>query len=202
MKRRLFAIVFFLTTITTLSGQVFPVTTTAMHIGPRSLDLSVYTNERSNDLVFTATLVDPVEPFRDVRLHLTIENNGQVVYTTDPNYSFPPIRLDRLATETFDGFALAPYLNQNALTGPTGSGMGSVVVPQGLNRICMEVIDIQRNVPISRKTCTTNSFILNQPPQLLLPICGSSAPYPPTQNQLFSWAPMHIGSANSPVPAS
>ena len=200
MKLRLLSLLAILAFANTIFAQVFPVSMTGTHIGPRSLDLSVYANQRSNDLFFTATLMDPVEPFRDVRLRLSIENNGQLVYVTDPNFAFPPLRLDRLVTETLDGFALAPYLQPAALTGPAGTGTGSVFVPEGLNRICIEIIDIQRNVPISKKTCVTNSFVLNQPPQLQLPVCGSTLPISMMQNQLFNWTPMHIGSANSPAP--
>lgn len=180
--------------------QVYPVQLTGFTIPPRSLDLSVYSFERSQDLSFTAQLNDPVEPFRDVRLNLTIENGNSIIYQTDPNFSAPPIRLNQFQPETFDGVALGSYLNPMSLVGPSGLGQGSTIVPEGYNSICLEVIDIQRNVPISRKVCLSGSYVLNQPPQLLLPACGDQKEFPETQNLLFTWTPMHIGSQNSPNP--
>jgi hypothetical protein len=183
-----------------LAQQIYPVALTGFLLPPHSLDLSVYGTLRTQDLVFNAVLNDPVEPFRDTRLKLYIENNGNTIYVSDPNAAFPTLRLDKQVPVVLDGFALQPYLQPQALTGATGQGQGSVIVPEGLNRICVEVIDIQRNVPISRKTCVTGNFFLNEPPQLLMPICHNQMPFPPTQSQLFNWTPMHIGSGNNPAP--
>ena len=158
--------------VSTLDQQVFPVQVVGGMIPPRSLDLADYTVNRPQDLFFNAILNDPVEPFRQVKLKLTVKQNGQDIYVTDPNYAFTPIRLNQQELLTLDGSVLAPYLRPEALTGATGIGQGSVIIPEGANRICLQIIDLQRNVPISRKACVSGIFALNDPPQLLLPTCG------------------------------
>jgi hypothetical protein len=185
---------------TAFAQQVYPVSLTGLLIPPHSLDLSVYGTQRAQDLVFTAALTDPIEPYRDTRLKLYVENNGQTLYTTDPNYGFQPIRLNRNQPVTLDGFALQPYLQPEALIGAAGQGQGSVIIPEGLNRLCLEVIDLERNVPISRKTCVTGGFFLNEPPILQTPYCGSNVPESDFLNQTFTWTPLHNGSGNSPAP--
>ncbi|MCC6724874.1 MAG: hypothetical protein IT258_10215, partial [Saprospiraceae bacterium] len=185
---------------TAFAQQVYPVSLTGLLIPPHSLDLSVYGTQRAQDLVFTAALTDPIEPFRDTRLKLYIENNGQTLYTTDPNYGFQPLRLNMNQPVMLDGFALQPYLQPEALIGAAGQGQGSVIVPEGLNRICLEVIDLERNVPISRKTCVTGGFFLNEPPILQTPTCFGNVPQTNFQSQTFTWTPLHSGSGNSPAP--
>ncbi len=185
---------------TAFAQQVYPVSLTGLLIPPHSLDLSVYGTQRAQDLVFTAALLDPVEPYRDTRLKLYLENNGKTLYTTDPNYGLQPIRLNMNQPVLLDGFALQPYLQPEALIGAAGQGQGSVIMPEGLNRICVEVIDLERNVPISRKTCVTGGFFLNEPPMLQLPACGSNVLQAPMQSQTFTWTPLHPGSGNNPAP--
>ncbi|MBI1226059.1 MAG: choice-of-anchor D domain-containing protein [Bacteroidetes bacterium] len=201
MRNRLlpiFTILFFAKTA--FAQQVYPVSLTGLLIPPHSLDLSVYGTQRSQDLVFTAALTDPIELYRDTRLKLYFENNGKTLYTTDPNANFTPIRLNMNQPVQLDGFALQPYLQPEALLGAAGQGQGSVIVPEGLNRICVEVIDLERNVPISRKTCVTGGFFLNEPPLLQLPACGGNVPQTNFQNQTFTWTPLHSGSGNNPAP--
>ena len=111
--------------------QVYPVSLTGLLIPPHSLDLSVYGTQRTQDLVFTASLNDPIEPFRGTRLRLYIENNGQTLYATDPNYGFQPLRLNMNQPVNLDGFALQPYFQAGALIGATSQIQGSVIVPEG-----------------------------------------------------------------------
>ncbi len=196
-SRLLLSITLISLNVLAIAQQVYPVQLNGILIPPHSLDLSVYAQERTQDLSFNAILNDPVEPFREVRLRLSVVNNGQELYVTDPNLAVPTIQLNQFQMETFNGFALQPYLSPFSLIGANG-GQGSLVVPEGINDICLEVIDIQRNVPISRKACRSGIFNLNQPPQLLLPSCGEQMEFPETQNLLFNWTPMHLGSGNSP----
>ena len=55
-------------------------------------------------------------------------------------------------------------------------------------------------MPISRKTCVTGGFFLNQPPILQMPACGGNVPQSNFQSQTFTWTPLHNGSGNSPAP--
>ena len=109
--------------------------------------------------------------FRNVRLNIIIESNARVIYSTNPNYAFPTLTLQRGVPYLIDGFALQPYLKPDALTGANNQGRGSVILPEGLTRILVEVIDIQRNVPISRKAAVTGNFVLSEPPLLQMPSC-------------------------------
>ncbi len=188
------------TSIHLLGQQVWPVQITGSMIPPRSLDLGVYSLERSQDLSFNVTLNDPVQASLPVQLRLTIESNNQVIYKTDPNFIGTNITLSQFQQQLLDGIALQPYLTPSALVGATNDGMGSLEIPEGFNKICLEVYGIDRNVPISRKYCVQGSFQLNQPPQLSLPACEAQMEYPETQNLIFNWTPMHIGSSNSPMP--
>ncbi len=180
--------------------QVWPVRLTGAMIPPRSLDLDVYKVDRPQDLFFNATFNDPVRPSIDVRLKLSIERNGQVIYETDPNFSPPPITLNQFQLLTIDGTVLSPYLAPGALVGVDDMGTGSLEIPEGFNSICLEAYGVDRNVPLSQKFCISGSFQLNQPPQLILPACGAQMEILPSQNITFNWAPMHLGSSNSPQP--
>ncbi|KAA3639609.1 MAG: hypothetical protein DWQ02_03425, partial [Bacteroidetes bacterium] len=181
-----------------VAQQVWPVQLTGAMIPPRSLDLGVYGADRPQDLFFNALLNDPVEPSLQVRLELSIERNGEVLYITDPNYLAPPITLSQFQMMQIDGSMLRDYLNNANLVGAQNTGMGAIEIPEGFNQICLQVYGVERNVPVSNKFCVQGSFVLNQPPQAIVPSCGELLELPETQNQLFTWQPMHLGSSNSP----
>lgn len=178
--------------------QVWPVQVTGSLVPPHSLNLGVYGAERTQDLTFNAMLKDPVQASIDVRLSLSIEQNGKIIYQTDPNYLGMPITLNQFQNIVLDGNALRSYLNNQALTGANGSGIGSLEIPEGFNQICLQIYGVERNVPISNKFCMSGNFRLNQPPQIVKPSCGEKLKMPPSQNMLFNWQPMHLGSPNSP----
>lgn len=178
--------------------QVWPVQVTGSMIPPRSLDLSVYGNERAQDLFFNVLLNDPTQATLQTRLQLSIENNGQVLYQTDPNFAPTPILLSQFQMQELNGSFLQQYLRPNSLVGANNTGIGTVEIPEGFNQICVEIYGIDRNVPVSNKFCVQGSFQLNQAPQLLLPACNDRKEMPATQNMTFNWAPMHLGSANAP----
>ena len=71
------------------SQQVFPVRVEGAIIPPYSFDLSVYAFDRSQDVMFVATLQDPVEPFRTIKFRLSVLNDGEEIMATDPNYNPP-----------------------------------------------------------------------------------------------------------------
>ena len=68
----------------------------AVLIPPNSIQLADYTLEKSQDLVINLTLNDPVEAFLDVRLRVTISNNGVDILETNPGFMpSVPIRLNQ-----------------------------------------------------------------------------------------------------------
>jgi hypothetical protein len=169
-------------------------------IPPQSLDLSVYGIDRPQDLFFNTTLTDPVEPSLQVRLSLSVERNGNVIYQTDPNFLGTPITLNQFQQLQLDGSVLAEYLRPENLVGGNGSATGSVLLPEGFHQICLQVYGVDRNVPISNKFCVQANFQLNQPPQIIYPEFNAQMPYPELQNMTFTWSPMHLGSGNNPGP--
>lgn len=174
------------------------VSVTGALLPPQSLDLSVYGTDRTQDLFFSATLNDPTLAAVQARLHLSVEQNGKVIYQTDPNFLPTPINLQQFQQVQLDGGLLQEYLRPENLTGARGTGMGATEIPEGFNQICVQVFEFNGNVPISNKFCLQANFQLNQAPQIVFPEFNTQIPYPETQNLTFSWSPMHLGSGNTP----
>ncbi|MEM9527377.1 MAG: hypothetical protein AAGA31_12255, partial [Bacteroidota bacterium] len=183
-----------------IAQQVWPVQVSGALIPPRSLDLAVYGTDRPNDLLYSLLLNDPVRPSLQVQLRLSIEQGGEVIYQTVQNPAVPPLVINQFQSLDLTGADLQPYLDPMNLTGQGNMGTGSTRVPEGFTSICVQVFGVERNVPVSRKFCLQGSFQLNQVPQPLVPACGASVTSGPTQNLTFNWAPMHLGSSNSPAP--
>jgi len=166
------------------SQDVWPVQLSGSTIPPRSLDLSVYGVERSQDLTFNAVLTDPVQSSLQVRLQFSVERNGEVIYQTDPNFRGVPITLNQFQNEIIDGSVLAQYIRRENLVSGLGTGIGSTDIPEGFNQICIQLIGVEREVPISNKFCVAGNFKLNQPPQMVKPACGEKLKVQETQNLL------------------
>jgi hypothetical protein len=179
--------------------QIFPVKVSGNLVQPNSLVLSDYTFARASDISFMVTLTDPVEPNRLVQFRITVLNEGNPVLVTNPNYSPPPIVLESQIPQFFDGADLAGYLNPANLQSVNGNGQPGDLLPRGYNSICVEVIDVQRNVAISDRICANGFFELAPPPLLNYPACGALIPYQPNPNITFNWTPMHQLSANRPT---
>lgn len=176
-----------------LVAQIYPVDANAILIPPHTLSLSDYALERSQDFIVDLTLNDPVEPFWQVRLELTIENNGVEVLKTHPAFEpASPIHLDQYTTLSLTGFELAEYLNfENliSLNGYTHNGR----LPEGLNSICIQLFDYNRpEVAVSRKACASAYTVLNTPPLLQFPTCGMPLTYVDAPNIMFTWLPTHL----------
>ena len=180
-------------------SQAYPVSISGMMDMPYSLNLEEYSTLRSNDLTFTVFFNDPVEPSRDVFLRLAIINeDGGTVMVTNPNFQPMPIQLQQGMNE-LDGASLAPYLMGQSLVNAQG-GRGSSILPEGRHKVCLEVIDRQRNIPISGQFCIspTGKFYRSRPPQLRLPVNRSMVELNQTDNLLFRWDPKHLNSLNPP----
>lgn len=190
--------IFLIPTAGIYSQQVWPVQVTGSIIPPHSLDLKVYGNDRSTDLNFQVLLNDPEELALQVIPILTIEQNGNVIYQTDMNYSANPITLNQFTSYLLDGAALNQYLSAEALSGNNGIGKGATLIPEGFTQICLQMYGVDRTVPVSNKFCVSGNFKLNQAPQLIKPSFNDIIKMPPVQNMIFSWMPMHLSSGNNP----
>lgn len=195
-----FSLVFLLGWAAGLNAQhEYPVAVSGIATPPYSLNLEEYVAIRPEALSFFITLNDPVEPFREVYLRLAILHNGEEILFTDPNYQPTPIVLQQFQTEVFDGARLAPYLQVQNLVGIQGGGGGSIL-PEGNNKICLEVVDRQRNVPISGRYCLTGNFQRSLPPQPQMPANRAELPKTRAQNLIFKWNPKQMISGNPPGP--
>ncbi len=181
----------------TFGQQVFPVQLNGVLVPPNSLLLSDYAVDRAQDLMFTATLNDPVEVSRDINFRLTVKNSGREILKTNPGFVSAPMQLLQFTPELLTGSELAPYLNVNSLISVSGN-QASNALPEGYNQICLEVMDAQRGVPISRQVCVGGFFELMEPPLLDMPACGAQLDMPVTQNMMFRWLPRHVGLPNAP----
>ncbi len=180
-----------------LYGQRYPVDANAILIPPYSLTLSDYAVERSQDLMIDVTLNDPIETSLDVRFRITISNNGTDILQTSPNFSPTVITLYQFSTLSLNGFDLAEYFNFNNLVAINGYQYTGLL-PEGLNSICVEVVAYNRpDVTVSRRACASGYAVLNDPPYPQLPICGETVETMGSQNIMFTWLPMHLGSPNS-----
>ena len=177
-------------------AQTFPVEVNTVLIPPYSLTLADYQVEKSQDLMVNITLNDPIESFWDVRFRITISNNGTEILQTSPAFLPESYRLNQFSTVMLTGFELSEYLSMNNLVALNGY-VKTGTLPEGLNSICLEVLDFHRpDVVLSRKACGSGYAILNDPPFPQLPICESDVTFQETQNLVFSWLPMHLGSPN------
>lgn len=202
IRQYLFSIIFSTVSIFMLQAQteVWPVQVSGSMLPPYSLDLKVYSLERAEDLSFTAILKDPVEANLLVKPVITVEQNGTVIYQTDPNYAGKTILLSQFNPIILNGSALGEYLSNVALTGAQPGSKGSVEMPEGFNQVCLQLYGVERNVPVSNKFCISGNFRLCQPPQISKPTFNEKIKMPEVQNYIFSWQPMHIGSPNNPGP--
>lgn len=156
-----------------LSAQVgvYPVSVNSNVIVGGTVYLGDFTNPMAtaNRLRFTLTLMDPVETQRSVYFRVSIVEGGNIIATTIPGFVGPQFTLERNQPLSINGEDLAAYLNINNLTGLAGNNSGGVL-KEGVNEICLEVIDVFRNEPISRKVCASGYWAKLQAPILILPV--------------------------------
>lgn len=172
--------------VTLYSQQVYPVTISGSLLPPNSRSLYDYTTGVATDIMVIATLRDPIEISRVVKFKFTILHEGQEVMITNPNYNPSPIRLDKDVSMNLFGSDLTEYFTPAAMMNPDGSTAG-LLLEDGINSICVEVIDVERNVPISERFCMTGFFKNAEPPLLVVPECDRVIPWTETQNILFNW---------------
>src|SRR5690606_28035098 len=105
-------------------------------------------------------LNDPVETSLLVKPRVSIEQNGRVIYMTDPNFGGETFLLNQFEPMVINGSTLQNYFSNIALVGAGGNGRGSVEVPEGFNQICLQMYGVIRDVPISNKFCVSGNFRL------------------------------------------
>lgn len=191
---------FFLVNCAVLQAQeVFPVNVVGNSLTPPySMILSEYATIRANNIAFTVTLNDPVEASRDVYFRIIVLNNGKEILRTKPNFRGVPTTLFQYTPVMLTGLELAEYFKPENLTG--GQINSSNLLPEGFNQICLEVVDLQREVVISNQGCVGAFFQLFEPPFLELPVCYGDLMMPIRgTSTLFKWLPRHLGLPGAPT---
>ncbi len=182
---------------TTQAQQIFPVQVSGTIIPPYSSLLSDYSDARSQDLIYTLTLNDPIEASRNVYFRITIISNGQEIMTTNPNFIPSPFQLLQFTPTMVTGAELAAYLQPQNLISLRG-GQATNALPDGFNQICLEVMDFERQIPISQQVCRGGLVRRLEPPLIEIPQCGEALQVAPQQPIMFRWVPRHLGLPNTP----
>lgn len=180
-------------------AQSYPVQTTVQLTPPYSLYLADYAAPGSNRIMVNVLLRDLSRQDLQTRLRLTIEGVG-ISITTRPDFRPHPLYLQGGLPLMLDAIDLAPYFDPQNLV---FQGISKQEVqkggrlPEGLYRICIQVLDYNLGAEVSNQACGTAWLILNDPPIINLPRQGEKLRAQDPQNILFQWTPRHTGSPNS-----
>jgi hypothetical protein len=182
---------------------VDPVTVVVSLSPPYTPFLHEYAGFSSGRLQVTLIVNDSrIENF-PARLQMIVErmNVGPIMQTHE-YASATPILLNGLMTEVISGPDLAPYFLaiNNQFTGfSQAEYMQTGRIPDGFYRIGFRVVHSQRPDVIISNTAYTQPgwFLLNDPPQLNLPLDRSTADIMDPQLVKLEWFPRHLGSLNA-----
>jgi hypothetical protein len=180
-------------------AQNFPVQASLFIGGPYSLSLEDYYAPNDTRLKLMIWLKDVRMSQYPVRLRFTIESN-RVRITTRPDYRPAPIYLQGGMTQTFFGYDLMNYFDIDNLnfSGIDRSQYARQrILPEGLYRFSVEVLDYYRGTVVSNMAMFQAYIVLNDPPVINYPLNGSKIPFTGLQHIVFNWAPRHMGSPNS-----
>ncbi|TRX62613.1 hypothetical protein FNH22_00530 [Fulvivirga sp. M361] len=184
---------------TFVKAQRFPATTSLQLIPPYSVNLEDYASPGVDRVFVTAVFNDFSQNSWNVKFRVTIQGGG-VQLQTNPDAALPPIRLVTGEMEQFTGADLADYFSYSNMR-ISGIDLGELQtrdgIPEGMYTFSIEVLDYNTGVPISNKASVMTTLILNDPPQITLPVCGARVLDTEPQNILFQWLPLHQGSPNS-----
>ncbi len=181
-------------------SQTAPVNATLQLTPPYSVYLSDYAVAGNEQMKLNLLLRDLTEPSYEIKLHLTVEGAG-IRIETNPSFNPQPIILEGGVPTILGADDLAPYLDSRNLI---FSGISRqqydqrAALPEGFYRYCFRVLDYRRrDVELARETCANAWFVLNDPPRINTPLCGSILPLREPQNIYFQWLAMNSVSPNS-----
>lgn len=181
-------------------GQRYPVWATTQLTPPYSVYLSDYTVPGTDLLIVNLLLQDVNEPAYNVRLHFRLEGAG-IRIETKPQVSLPPIILEGGVPTLLTAADLEPYLSPENLqfSGISREAYQQAgALPDGFYQFCFTVTDYRRpDVVLSNESCAQAWLVLNDPPRINQPFCGTTVPLTDPQNIFFQWLPMQTGSPNA-----
>ncbi|NOZ36446.1 MAG: hypothetical protein GXO80_14260, partial [Chlorobi bacterium] len=205
-KNILTAVLFFLFSLNSIISNAQagkPVTVIVSLTPPYTPFLNEYASFETNKLQVTLITNDSRMQNYPVKLQIFIQRYGTgIVMQTAEYAAIPPLYLTGGTSETLDGASLAPYFSaQNNVFG--GFDQAQYIrtgrIPDGQYRIGFRVTDAKRSDVILSETAYSQPgwFLLNDPPQLNLPLNGAVEEVQNIQNVKLEWFPRHLGSLNS-----
>lgn len=186
--------------VTNVNAQQYPVTASTQIIPPYSVYLPDYAVPGSDKLRVILVQNDLTVPSYNVRLQMTVEQNGTVIMRTAAMFNPKPLSLSPGIPTIIGGIDLADYLNPANIDYSGGFSRNEYEktrsLPEGAYRISFTAYDYSRpQVQVSNIGSNVFFFRKSDPPLLNLPICNSRVEKLDPQFLTFNWS-----SRNSPNP--
>ncbi len=186
--------------ITNVHAQQYPVTASTQIIPPYSVYLPDYAVAGSDKLRVILVQNDLTLPSYNIRLRMTVEQNGTVIMRTAAMFNPKPLSLSAGIPTIIGGIDLADYLNPANIEYSGGFSRDQYEktrsLPEGAYRISFTAYDYSRpQVQVSNMGSNVFFFRKSDPPLLNLPICNSRVEKLDPQFVSFNWS-----SRNSPNP--
>jgi hypothetical protein len=198
--RYLLCLLLFVTVQKTVDAQQYPVTSSTQIIPPYSVYLPDYAVPGSDKLRVILVQNDLTQPSYDVRLQMTVEQNGKLIMRTATTFNPRPLSLSAGIPTIIGGADLYDYLTPANIEFSGGFSRDEYErtksLPEGAYRISFTAYDYRRpQVQVSNTGANVFFFQKSDPPLLNLPICGSRVEKQDPQFLTFNWS-----SRNSPNP--
>lgn len=168
---------------------VYPVQVKAYPLINATVYLSDLTNLPFNRLkpMFELTLRDPIEESRQVYFRIVVKSRSDAgILETTNQGNIKPITLQRSVPFLVYGKDLEEYLDLNILSSKLGVDKENRI-PPGEIGICLQVIDLFRQEPLSREICATGRASLLDPPLLVFPENNARISMLDLPSQIFNW---------------
>ncbi|SDH20922.1 hypothetical protein [Chitinophaga filiformis] len=198
--RYVLCLLLFAAGVTSVKAQQYPVTASTQIIPPYSVYLPDYAVAGSDKLRVILVQNDLTLPSYNVRLRMTVEQNGTVIMRTATAFNPRPLSLSPGIPTIIGGIDLADYLNPANIEYSGGFSRTEYEktrsLPEGAYRISFTAYDYARpQVQVSNMGSNVFFFRKSDPPLLNLPICNSRVEKLDPQFLTFNWS-----SRNSPNP--
>lgn len=148
----------------------------------------------------TLNFQDFAEPYREVKLKLSIEG-GNILMQTKPDFNDPNgvFTIYPGQPYTLDGSLLEPYFNSSSMniTGITWSQlMQNGRLPEEFYTFCVQVVDVYSGEILSAEQCGSAWLRLNDQPITNTPYCGQVINTTVPLNIQFQWQANNLLSTN------
>jgi hypothetical protein len=188
--------------VQSVQAQQFPVTASTQVIPPYSVYLPDYAVPGSDKLRVILIQNDLTQPSYDVRLQMTVEQNGTLIMRTSAAFHPRPLTLTSGVPTIISGADLSEYLSTNNIEFSGGFSRENYdrtkALPEGAYRITFTAFDYRRpTVQVSNAGANIFFFQKSDPPLLNLPVCGSRVEKHDPQFLSFNWSNRNTPNAST-----